>query len=167
MREHLRREFDQGIHVDFCGAPWLRSEHWIVLKRSHSSASRVTESLNRTEAAGAAALRGEPCVNERVAETVWQRVSQHPGETVERSAWQIRELVILSAERHGYWGDLNAASHELRGELEGGIVASVFHGDRSNGSPPQADLLDHDSSPHFHFFFVDVVGLRRPDARFR
>ena len=127
MGEHLRRKCDQSIHVDSCGAPWLRSERWGVLKRSHSSASGVTESLNRTEAAGAAALRGEPCVNERVAETVWQRVSQHPGKTVERSGWQIRELVALSAERHSYWGDLNAASHKLRGKLEGGMVASVFH----------------------------------------
>ena len=167
MCEHLGSESDERIDVDLRRVPWLGSENGRVLQRSHASGSGVTESFDGAKAPGAASLCGEPCVDERVAETIGQRVSQQPWKTVERSARQLRELIVLSGERHRDWRDLNAAVDELRGELEGRVVPSVLHRDRSNGSPPQADLRDHDSSPHFHLRFVDVSDRRRPDARFR
>src|SRR5438477_9509604 len=139
MREHLGGELDECINVDFHGAPRLRSERRDVLESSHASVSRVTESLDCTEASGAAALRRKPRVDERVAESVWQGVSQQAGKTVERSTWQIGKLVDLSTERHHDRRELNAARDELGSELERCGVACVFHRDRSDRPPPQTD----------------------------
>jgi hypothetical protein len=83
--------------------------------------------------------------------------------------WQTWEEIDPITERHCDGRNLDPASRKRRVILERRETASVFQGDRSNGSAPKSNLSQrHRSSPHCHFFDEDFAfGLADARCRFR
>ena len=73
-----------------------RPQGRLELQRPHAARADVAQALDRVEARGRAALRREPGIDQRVAESVRQRIREQAGQAVEGSARSGREAVAAT-----------------------------------------------------------------------
>ncbi len=72
MREHIGSELDQLIYLHVGRSPQRGSFRGRELEGAHAASSDVTEPLNGVEALRPPALRGEPRIDQCVAEFIGQ-----------------------------------------------------------------------------------------------
>ena len=117
--EDVAGELDERRDVD-ARRPVLRTFGGEELERAHAARSNVAEAFDGVEVARVASLSGEPCIDERVAEAVGERVREKARQAVESLPRQRRKRVDLVGQRHRERCHLPAAGHEGRVVLEMG-----------------------------------------------
>ena len=112
--ENFRSQSDQGIKINGFGSGVPRSSRRSELQGPHAAVSGVEEPFDRIEAAGCAALPGQPDIDEGIAKPVRQRVSLKAREAPEAFMGAAPEsCMVHSTERHHQGRNLHPASPHL------------------------------------------------------
>ena len=76
MRQNFRRQFDQRINLDFLRALRLRPDGRREFQRTHAAYARIAKTFDGSETCRRPPLRRQPRINQRVAESVRQRIGK-------------------------------------------------------------------------------------------
>ena len=82
--QYLARKFDQRRNVDVCGLFVQGSTGRHVFQCAHATGAGIAKTLNGIEIPRCPSLPGQPCVDERITEFVWQGVCEKTGQAEKR-----------------------------------------------------------------------------------